>query len=69
MGKNAGFMLTIEGGGKAIAYHREQEPEFIPLDKVYIHYLGEDFKPIIIDGKPKKGLITRSKLTLIGYTD
>ncbi len=70
MGKNSGLMLQIEGGGKAIAYHREQEPQFKELKKHFIHYLNDDFTPVLDDaGKEKTGLKASDKLKIIGYTD
>lgn len=62
-------MCIVDTGGKAIAYHSEQEEAFKKLNKYFVHFLKDDFNPIYVNGKPKKGLISSDKLTLIGYTD
>lgn len=68
--KNPGYLLQIDGGGKAASYHGEQRPEFEAIGKVLIHYLDEQFLPILnADGKPKTGLKAKEKLLMIGYTD
>lgn len=64
-----GILVAIEGGGKAIAYHHEQEQAFKDLKKHFIHYIDDDYKPIMENGKPKTGLKASSKLRLLGYTD
>lgn len=69
MARNPGVILQIEGGGKAIAYHKEQEQAFKDLKKHYIHYMTEDYHPVMVDGKPKSGLMDDSKLKIIGYSD
>lgn len=67
---NPGLLCKIDGGGKAIAYHKEQEKQFAELKKHFIHYLDEDMHPILDEnGKPKTGLIASSKLKLMGYVD
>lgn len=67
---NPGLLLSIEGGGKAIAYHKEQEPQFKELKKHFIHYLDDDMHPVLgEDGKPKSGLKDNDKLKIIGYVD
>lgn len=70
MGDKSGLMFRIKGRkDKAIAYHSEQEEQFKALNKFFIHFLTDSFEPILVDGKPKKGLISEDKLTLIGFTD
>ena len=69
MRKRSGFLLSIEGGWKAMAIDSEQRKEFVDMDKVFIHYMNDDFEPIIENGKEKTGLKTRSKLQIIGYFD
>lgn len=70
MGSKSGFMCKVDTGGKAIAYHNEQRPEFADIKKHYVHFMNDDFTPIIGDnGFPKKGLISTTRLSLIGYTD
>lgn len=66
---NPGIILQIEGGGKAIAYHKEQETAFKELKKHYIHYMTDDYHPIVEDGKEKVGLKDSSKLKIIGYCE
>lgn len=67
--KNPGLILEIEGGGKALAYHAEQEQAFKDAKKRYIHYMTDDYHPVMEDGKEKAGLKDISKLKVIGYTD
>lgn len=69
MGKNSGIMVRIGSGGKAIAYHREQEKAFALAKKHYIHYMTDDFHPLLVDGKPRVGLHNSNDLFIIGYCD
>lgn len=69
MGKNSGYLCQIDTGGKCVAKHREQEKQFAELKKHYVHYLNEDFSPVILNGKEKTGLIDSSRLKVIGMFD
>lgn len=70
MAKNPEYLCSIEGGGKCIAYHKEQTPEFKNLKKHFVHFMTDDMHPVIgDDGKPKTGLKSSDKLRIIGYTD
>lgn len=69
MRSNPGLLLEVEGGGKAIAHHKEQREEFVKLKKQFIHYLDNDFNTIMIDNKPKTGLKANDKLKIIGRVD
>jgi hypothetical protein len=65
-----GYLFSIEGGGKACAYHKEQLKEFADKGKFLIHYLDDNWMPILNkDGKPKTALKAKEKLFLIGYRD
>lgn len=66
---NPGLLLEIEGGGKAISYHKEQLKEFVDLKKQFIHYIDDNYQPIMINGKPKTGLKANDKLKVIGRID
>lgn len=68
MARNPGFLFEVEGGGKAIAYHKEQKKEF--GERYYIHHLSEDMEPALdAEGKEKSGLKHSSLLRVIGYID
>lgn len=70
MSKQPGYVFAIEGGGKAIALHHEQNEQFKALRKYYCHFMNDDYTPVLgEDGLPKKGLKAAEKLKLIGYTD
>jgi hypothetical protein len=69
MGKNSGYLCQIDTGGKAVARHSEQEKQFKELKKYFIHYLTDDFHPVLVDGKEKTGLIDSSRLKVIGMYD
>lgn len=69
MGKKSGILVSIDTGGKGMAYHGEQEQAFKDLKKHYIHYLDDSYNPIYVNGKAKKGLIDSSRLKLMGYVD
>lgn len=69
MGKNSGYICQIDTGGKCVRKHSEQEKEFATLKKSFIHYLTEDYHPLIVDGKEKTGLIATSRLKIIGMYD
>lgn len=69
MSKNSGFLCEIQGGGKAIVRHSEQRKEFADLKKRFIHYLDDEFNPIMENGKEKTGLKDIDKLKMIGYVD
>lgn len=65
-----GYLIQILDGGKAIARHAQQEPQFQALKKMFIEYLDEDFAPILNPDKtPKTGLKSVDKLKIIGYVD
>lgn len=64
-----GWVCQIKGAGKALVFHKEQEPEFKSIKKFYIHYMDDDYSPIIEDGKEKTGLVAADKLNIIGYLD
>ena len=67
--KNSGYLCQIDTGGKAVARHSEQRKEFADLKKHYIHYLDDEFYPVIVDGKEKVGLIDSKRLKVIGMYD
>jgi len=69
MGKNSGYICQIDTGGKCVAKHREQEPQFKELKKHFVHYMTDDYHPVIVDGKEKTGLIDSSRLKVIGMYD
>lgn len=69
MGKNSGYLCSIDTGGKAVARHREQEQQFRDAKKLFIHYLTDDYHPVMTDGKEKTGLIDASRLKVIGMYD
>jgi len=46
----SGLILQIEGGGKALAYHKEQEQEFKTIKKHFIHFMTDDYHPVMVDG-------------------
>jgi hypothetical protein len=69
MGKNSGYVCQIDTGGMAIARHNEQEPKFREAGKCFIHYIGEDYAPVMVDGKEKTGLIDSKRLKVIGMYD
>lgn len=69
MARNPGFVVEIEGGGKGLLYHKEQTPEFKALKKHFIHFITDDYHPIIENGKEKTGLKDDAKLKIIGYLD
>lgn len=67
---NPGYLFEVEGCGKAIAYHKEQNTVFIGLKKVYVHLITDDFEPILDnDGNPKSVLKDKSLLKHIGFID
>lgn len=69
MARNPGFICEIDTGGKALLYHKEQEKAFIDAKKRYVHFLTDDYQPVMVDGKEKKGLIDQSRLKAIGMID
>lgn len=60
MSEKSGFILKVEGGGKAISYHAEQRQEFIDMNKMFVHYLNDDFGHYISNGTRKKLIFGRS---------
>lgn len=55
---------------KAIAYNHEQAVEFTNVKKVFIRYVGDDFKPMKDpNGKNIVGLKDKELLTVIGFID
>lgn len=69
MGKNSGYLCQIDTGGKAVARHKEQEKEFAAAKKHFVHYLNDDYRPVMVDGKEKTGLIDSERLKVIGMYD
>jgi hypothetical protein len=69
MGKNSGYLCQIDTGGKCVAKHKEQEKEFAEKKKHFVHYMTDDFHPVMVDGKEKSGLIDSSRLKVIGMFD
>lgn len=69
MGKNSGYLCKIDTGDMAVARHKEQEKAFAEAKKHFVHYLDDDYRPIIVDGKEKTGLIDSSRLKVIGMYD
>lgn len=69
MGKNSGYVCSIDTGGKAIAKHREQEQAFRDAKKVFIHYMDDEYQPIMVEGKEKTGLMDSARLKVIGMFD
>lgn len=68
--RKPGYMFSVDTGGKAIGYHYEQNTAFMALNKVFVHFLNDDFTPVLDEqGKPKTGLKSVDKLTVIGFTD
>ena len=64
-----GYVCKIDTGGYAIRIHSEQEKEFTEIKKSFIHYLDDDYMPVIVDGKEKTGLIDTTRLKTIGMYD
>lgn len=69
MGKNSGYICQIDTGGKCVRKHSEQEKQFIDLKKSFVHFMTDDYHPVIVDGKEKTGLIDTSRLSTIGMYD
>lgn len=69
MNKNSGYLCQIDTGGKAVARHSEQRKEFSDIKKHFIHYLTDDFHPVIENNIEKTGLIDSSRLKVIGMYD
>lgn len=69
MSKKAGIICQVDTGGKIIAYYHEQETAFKEAKKHFVHFMTDEYQPIIVDGKEKSGLIDSKRLTVIGYTD
>lgn len=67
---NPGILYKTQKGFWAIAYHKEQEQEFIKRGKVYVHIHTPELQPVLDEsGKPTKGLMAKEKLTRIGFVD
>lgn len=64
-----GYLVSIDTGGFGLVRHAEQEQQFRDVRKSFMHYLDEDFHQILVDGKPKTGLIATYRLKIIGYAD
>jgi len=69
MGKNSGYICQIDTGGKCVRRHKEQEKAFADLKKSFVHYLTDDYEPVMVDGKEKTGLIDTARLKVIGMYD
>lgn len=67
--RTSGYLVKTDKGELAIARHREQEPKFKAINKMYIRYLDNNFRPQIVDGKERTGLIDINKLTVVGMSD
>lgn len=69
MGKNSGYVFQIDTGGKCVAKYSEQYPQFKELKKHFVHFMTDDYHPVIVDGKEKTGLIDSARLKVIGMYD
>lgn len=67
--KNSGYLCQIDTGGKEVARHNEQRPEFKAVKKNLVHFLTDDYHPVLVDGVEKVGLIDTSRLKVIGMYD
>jgi hypothetical protein len=70
MARNPGTLVSFEGG-KGIIYNKEQKPEFEKLKKRLVHFINEDFTPLIDTdtGKQKTALKSIELLKPFGKVD
>lgn len=66
---NPGYIVSIDTGGKGVVHHKEQEQKFRDIGKSFIRYLDDDYRPVIVGGKKKTGLIDSKRLKVIGMWD
>lgn len=70
---NPGYLLKITQGvhesKMAIAYHKEQTPEFKEKKRLFVHLLGHDFKPILRGNEHHTCLVQDSFCHVIGMSD
>lgn len=68
--RNPGYLCRTTDGRKCIRRHNDQEPQFEAVKKSFVHWVDDDFHPILNeDGKEKTGLIDTNKLHVMGCVD
>lgn len=70
MGRRSGYVIQHkETNQKGYTIHSEQNDDLLKKGKLLIHYTDEDFRDLMINDKPKTGIVNAINWKTIGMRD